>query len=252
MTSPRSADHTDLDWPTMLRTALDGCGMRAVYQPIIDLTRGDTVGYEALIRFVGYPIRNPEPWFAAARQHGLSAPLQAAALRAALTHRDTLPANCFLTVNISPDVLHTPDIQAVWQDEGNLHGIIVELTETNDHTSLDNDLDQLRHAGARIAVDDAGSGHPGLTRLRTLRPALIKLDRSLIKDIDHHETKRALVQMIATFAARIDAQLLAEGIENPGELAALARLHVPLGQGYHLGRPARPWTHSRSRASLPR
>ena len=88
--------------------------MRAVYQPIIDLTRGVTDGYEALIRFVGYPVRNPEPWFAAARDHGLNAPLQAAALRAALANRDTLPANCFLTVNIGPDVLHTPDIRAVW------------------------------------------------------------------------------------------------------------------------------------------
>jgi EAL domain-containing protein (putative c-di-GMP-specific phosphodiesterase class I) len=235
----------DVDWPAMLRTALDGCGMRAVYQPIIDLTRGVAVGYEALIRFVGYPIRNPEPWFAAAREHGLSAPLQAAALRAALADRDTLPADCFLTVNIGPEVLHTREVRSVWQDHPDLRGIIVELTEhaaIDDHTALEPDLDRLRAAGARIAVDDAGSGPTGLTRLLTLRPAMIKLDRALISDIDRDDTKRALVEMIATFAARIDARLLAEGIERPGELATLAALDVPLGQGYHLGRPARPWT----------
>ena len=235
----------ETDWPTMLRTALDGSGMRAVYQPIIDLTSGVTVGYEALIRFVGYPIRNPGPWFAAAREHGLNAPLQAAALRAALADRETLPANCFLTVNIGPEVLHTTDIRAVWQDHPDLHGIIVELTghiTTDDHPALEPDLDRLRAAGARIAVDDTGTGYAGLTQLRTLRPAMIKIDRALISDIDHDETKRAAVDMLATFAGRIDAQLLAEGIERPAELATLAALNVPLGQGYHLGRPARPWT----------
>ena len=101
------AEVFDVDWPSMLRSALDGCGMRAVYQPIVDVSRGVVVGYEALIRFVGYPVRSPEPWFAAAHEHGVSAELQAAALRAALADRSTLPANCFLTVNIGPEVLHT-------------------------------------------------------------------------------------------------------------------------------------------------
>ena len=71
---------------------------------------------------------------------------------------------------------------------------------------------------------------------------MIKIDRALISDIDRDETKRAAVEHLATFATRIDAQLLAEGIERPAELATLAALNVPLGQGYHLGRPARPWT----------
>ena len=232
MTSMFSDGETD--WPALLGTALDGCGMRAVYQPIIDLTRGVTVGYEALIRFVGYPIRNPEPWFAAAREHGLNAQLQAAALRAALAHRDTLPDDCFLTVNIGPEVLHTPAIRSVWTDHPDLHGIILELTG-HPGTGAHPDLDRLRAAGARIAAD---AGSP----LHTLRPSVIKLDRALISDIDTNRTKRAVVENLATLAARIDAQLLAEGIEHPAELATLAALDVPLGQGYHLGRPARPWT----------
>jgi EAL domain-containing protein (putative c-di-GMP-specific phosphodiesterase class I) len=249
---PSMFTEAETDWPTMLHTALDGCGMRAVYQPIIDLTRGATVGYEALIRFVGYPIRNPEPWFTAARTHGLNPALQAAALRAALADRDTLPANCFLTVNLSPEVLHTPEIRSVWHDHPDLHGIIVELTghtATEDHQ----DLEHLHTAGARIAVDNAAP-QAGLTWLHTLRPAMIKMDRSLISDIHRDDTKRAQVQTLATFATRINAQLLAEGIEHPAELATLTALDIPLGQGYHLGRPARPWTPSttRSRASLPR
>jgi len=70
---------------------------------------------------------------------------------------------------------------------------------------------------------------------------MIKLDRSLVRDIDRDEAKRALVEMVGTFAGRVDAWLLAEGIERAGELATLADLRVPLAQGYFLARPAEPW-----------
>ena len=234
------AEVYDIDWPGMLRSAVEDCGLRAVYQPIADLARGVVVGYEALIRFVGYPVRSPDPWFAAAHEHGLSADLQAAALRAAFADRDGLPPSCFLTVNIGPEVLDTEVVRQVWQDQGDLRGVVVELTEhVEDVKALEPDLDRLRDAGALIALDDAGAG---LSRLLALRPAMIKLDRELVRDIDRDEAKRALVEMLGTFAVRIDARLVAEGIERAGELRALAGLNVPLGQGYHLGRPGRPWT----------
>ena len=117
------------DWPALLRAAVDGHGLRAVYQPIVDLARGTVAGYEALIRFDGYPVRGPEPWFTAAMTYGYSAELQAAALRTALADRAGLPPNCFLTVNIGPEVLHTDVVRRVWADTGDLRGLIVELTE---------------------------------------------------------------------------------------------------------------------------
>jgi EAL domain-containing protein (putative c-di-GMP-specific phosphodiesterase class I) len=236
----------DLDWPDMLESAIRGDGVRAVYQPIVDVARGRVVGYEALTRFEGYRVSNPELWFAAAGRHGRGAELQAAALRTALAERTGLPRNCFLTVNVGPEVLNHPAIRKVWADEGDLRGLVVELTEhfaVEDYTGLEPDLNRLRAAGALIAVDDAGSGYAGLTHLLALRPSMIKLDRALVQDVDQDEAKRALVEMVGTFAGRIDAWLLAEGIERAGELDALAALQVPLAQGYHLSRPAGPWAH---------
>jgi EAL domain-containing protein (putative c-di-GMP-specific phosphodiesterase class I) len=233
----------DLDWPDRLAGVLVGTGLRAVYQPIVDLARGVVVGYEALTRFDG-PVSSPAPWFDAARRYGCSAELQACALRAALKERAGLPGNCFLTVNVGPEVLSHPAIRAIWAEQGDLRGLVVELTEhfaIDDYTALEPDLDRLRAAGALIAVDDAGSGYAGLVHLLALRPAMIKLDRALVQDVDRDEAKRALVEMVGIFAGRIDAWLLAEGIERPGEMEAMAALHVPLGQGYHLGRPAEPW-----------
>mgnify|MGYP000135284043 CR=1 FL=1 len=232
------------DWETLLASACSGEGLAAAYQPIIDTARGTVVGYEALARFPGYAEKNPEAWFSAARQHGKAAELEAVALRTALKARAELPANCFLTVNVSPELLTTETIRSVWREEGKLGGLIVELTEQtpiDSYVDLEPDLNQLRAAGALIAVDDAGAGYAGLRHLLALRPSLIKIDRDLVQDVDRDEAKRALIGMLGAFASRVDAWILAEGVERAEELEALVSLGVPLVQGYYLARPAPPW-----------
>jgi EAL domain-containing protein (putative c-di-GMP-specific phosphodiesterase class I) len=232
------------NWDAWLEAACRGEGLSAAYQPIADTARGTVVGYEALARFPGYPERNPEAWFAAARRHGKSEELEAAALRTALAARPTLPPNCFLTLNVSPELLTSESIRNIWREEGNLGGLIVELTEQtpiDSYLGLEPDLNQLRAAGALIAVDDAGAGYAGLRHLLSLRPSMIKIDRDLVQDVDRDEAKRALIEMLGTFASRVDAWVLAEGVERVEELEALVSLGVPLVQGYCLARPGPPW-----------
>lgn len=94
-----------------------------------------------------------------------------------------------------------------------------------------------------IAVDDAGAGYAGLRHLLALRPSLIKIDRELVQDVDRDEAKRALIGMLGSFASRVDAWILAEGVERAEELDALVSLGVPLVQGYYLAKPAPPWAH---------
>jgi EAL domain-containing protein (putative c-di-GMP-specific phosphodiesterase class I) len=232
------------EWDSLLAAACRGEGLAAAYQPIIDTARGTVVGFEALARFPGYAEKNPETWFAAARTRGRAAELESAALRTALAARAALPPNCFLTLNVSPELLPSESVRSVWRDEGNLGGLIIELTEQtpiDSYLALEPDLDRLRAAGALIAVDDAGAGYAGLRHLLALQPAMIKVDRELIRDIDRDEAKRALVGMLGTFASRVDAWILAEGVERAEELDALVSLGVPLVQGYFLARPAPPW-----------
>jgi EAL domain-containing protein (putative c-di-GMP-specific phosphodiesterase class I) len=230
--------------PALLARGLTGEGLSTQFQPVVDLARGTVVGYEALSRFDGYPVTNPELWFEAARRHGCSAALEALALRRALDARGGLPPHTFLAVNVSPDVLADPEVVEVFAGHPDLGGIVVELTENariDSYLSLEPALNRLRSAGAMIAIDDAGAGYAGLQHLISLHPHIIKLDKNLVLGIDRDETKRALVDMIGTFASRIDAWVLAEGIEHLGELDAVICLGVPLAQGFLLGRPAPPW-----------
>ncbi|MGY1837008.1 EAL domain-containing protein [Blastococcus sp. SYSU DS0510] len=217
----------------------DADDLTLVFQPIVDLATAGIAGYEALARFPG--AAGPDVWFAAAADAGIAADLEALAIHKALAAVDRLPDGTFLTVNVSPHLLGADVVQAALATRPDLHRVVLELTE---HTPVDDlfllrrQTDALRQRGALIAVDDAGSGYSGLQQLTAVRPQLVKLDRSLVSDVDGDPVRMALVEMIGEFAGRIDAWLLAEGVETPAELAAFTRIGVPLAQGWLLGRPA--------------
>src|SRR3954470_10257584 len=209
-----------------------------VFQPIVDLAAATVAGYEALARFPG--AAGPDVWFAAAAEAGIAAELESLAIHKALAVVPSLPANTFLTVNVSPHLLGSAPVRDALGTRPDLHRVVVELTE---HTPVDDlellrrQCDELRRRGALIALDDAGSGYSGLQQLAALRPQVVKLDRALVSDADPDPVRVALAEMLGEFAGRIDAWLLAEGIETQAELAAFARLGVPLAQGWLLGRP---------------
>jgi EAL domain-containing protein (putative c-di-GMP-specific phosphodiesterase class I) len=211
---------------------VDPALIELVAQPIVDVKRGEVVGYEALSRF------RVEP------RQGLGAQLDAVVVQKALELSARRPKNCFLSINVEPAHLVRPELLGVLNAVPNLDGIVLELTEHQeiaDVRQLLTALDQLRARGAVIAVDDAGSGYSGLRRLLELRPQVIKLDRELVANVDQDAAKLALVQMLGDLVGRLDGWLLAEGVETENELRVLQQLGVPLAQGYFLARPAPPW-----------
>ena len=210
-----------------------------VFQPIVDLARARVAGYEALPRFPG--TAGPEVWFAAAADAGIAAELEALALHKALAAVPDLPPDTFLTVNVGPHLLGTRPVQEAFATRPDLRRVVVELTEhapVSDLSALRVQVAELRARGALVALDDTGSGWSGLQQLAALRPQLVKLDRALVADADADPVRLALAEMVGEFAGRIDAWLLAEGVETPAELAAFAQLGVPLAQGWLLGRPS--------------
>lgn len=229
---PDSVPHRILD-------AIEGRGLQIVVQPIVDLATMQVTGVEALTRFDGPPA-GPDQWFAEATELGLGTLLEMTAVHAALDLLPQLPPDLYLSINASPATVDTDDfMQALSVVDGSR--IVIELTEHTsvvDYFSLLARIDRLRRTGVRIAVDDAGAGYASFRHILALLPDIIKFDRNLISGIDVDPAREALVEALASFAARIEAELVAEGIENSGELTSLARLGVTCGQGYHLARPA--------------
>jgi EAL domain-containing protein (putative c-di-GMP-specific phosphodiesterase class I) len=242
MTSPPVS--RPIDWPGELARVLDEPGrVRPAFQPLVDLQRGVVCGWEMLARFDSPVDAAPPDWFAAAERHGVAGRLEAALIEAGLTASRALPPNCFLTINVAPTALTTPEVRAAFGAAGSLGGVVVEITEqaaVDDYEQVGRALDDLRARGAAIAVDDAGAGYASLSHIVALRPQFVKLDRRLISDVDVDEAKVAVIEAFGSFANRIDAWIVAEGVERAGELDALVRLGVPLAQGFGLGRPSRP------------
>jgi EAL domain-containing protein (putative c-di-GMP-specific phosphodiesterase class I) len=233
---------TALDWDAAIERVLaEPTHIQPAFQPVVDLERGVPIGYEMLARFDSEIEAPPPAWLAEAERRGLGSRLEAALVEAGLEALDWVPDNCFLAINVSPRALGSPDLAALLASRESLEGVVIEVTEqvvVEDYIHFDYVLRSLRAAGAAIAVDDAGAGYASLQHIVALRPQFVKLDRWLVANLDEDEAKLAVIEALGTFCSRIDAWMVAEGIERPEEVAALQRLRVPLGQGFWLGTPA--------------
>jgi len=220
-----------------VRLLVDAARLRVAIQPVLELESGTVVGHEALSRFGG---RVPtDRWFKAASLYGLGGELERVTLTEALTLLSTLPQHEFLAVNVSPAALSDKQVLALL-DAADLSRVVIEITEHEavaDYAVTRAALGRLRRAGARIAVDDTGAGFASLRHVLMLQPDLIKLDTSLTRGIETDKRQQALVRAVTQFAAQVGADVLAEGIEEQGQLDALREIGVPLGQGWHLGVP---------------
>jgi EAL domain-containing protein (putative c-di-GMP-specific phosphodiesterase class I) len=117
----------------------------------------------------------------------------------------------------------------------------LECTEQQavpDVVPLRRQVKALRRLGFGFAIDDAGAGYASFALIAALRPSIIKIDRQITHGIRNDDAKQALVEAFVSFGQRIDARLVAEGIETRREVATLSDLGVELGQGFLLGRPS--------------
>lgn len=213
-------------------------GLRVVFQPIRRLHDNELIGYEALSRF---PAGTPDSWFTEAHDLGLGVHLEMTAIIQAVALRQ--PDWGHVSINVSATTVLASEFVDLVGRLQEPRRLVVELTEhaaVADYNKLDDGLRRLRDAGVRVAVDQA-SGGLASDHIRRIAPDIIKVDRSLIADLDTHVAHRASVKAIVESAAGIGASVVAEGIEREEERAASLQLGVQFGQGYLLGRPIAPF-----------
>jgi EAL domain-containing protein (putative c-di-GMP-specific phosphodiesterase class I) len=207
-----------------------------VFQAVRRLADGRLVGYEALTRFEA--TWTPSQVFAHARAADRLRELEVATLGAAAEASPALPADVWLSVNCSPDLLVDTDALAavlapVHRD------IVLELSEQDAISDYSPIAEAVARLGPRfrLAVDDAGAGFSSLRHILEVRPQLVKLDLGLVQGVATDLTRTALIAGFVRFAADAHFELIAEGIETEADYVALRHLGVELGQGYLLGRP---------------
>jgi len=223
-----------------VRRVLEGGSIHMAFQPIVSLGSRECIGYEALARFPGEQIVSPQSWFSAAAAQGLAYELEIAAVSSALSQLGDLPADAFVSLNVSPVTAGSPELRELIGLNRRAR-VVFEIKEdaaVDDYQRFTGAIDELRATGVRIAVDDAGLADVSLRHMLDIRPDFIKIDTDVTRGVDHDTVRQAIVMAFRSLATQAGALSLAEGIETEEELEMLRSLKIDLGQGYLLGRPA--------------
>ncbi len=214
-------------------------------QPIIDLESDRVSGWEALSRFTDdVGVEKPShAVFNAAVHAGVGVAFELQAVRSALALFKSLPTGTYLSLNVSVRTLTSPqllsDLGTAVEAGVRPARLVIEITQGAPVHNVQAAVDAreaLWQRGIRLAIDDFGGGHAGLVHAITLRPDIVKLDRTLVDGVAKApERARFLTGMISGLPH--GAVVVAKGVESPEDLAAMRMAGVSHAQGYYLGVP---------------
>lgn len=228
--------------------------MNTFFQPIFDMKSNETFGFEALNRPMSTKLfKTPDFFYEFVGQTENVFLFECFCRNLSLARYyerlNVFPRNKDFTLflNIHPNVLldknyhsgETLSLLKTFNIEPDQ--VVFELTERSAVTDFEEFarvLSHYRSQGYRIAVDDVGSGYNSLKTLIYLKPEFIKLDRSLIQNIDAHPAQQQLLKIILNYAIESGTKVIAEGIETKEEYAFIESVGVHYAQGYAIGRPA--------------
>lgn len=213
-------------------------------QPIVSLSQGAVVGYEALSRGPAQsPVHRADLLFSTAVNMGLTQELELACVARALDWAVKVPAQYWLSINIGTAMLNNPafwDLISREQLKPGLPRLVFELTE---HLPIDlakemlDAVHNLKARGIRLALDDTGCGFANLFAVETLRPEIVKLCITVISRIGRSRDVAQEIQEIADRIAQLGGSTLGEGVERKDQVEVLKQCGVSLAQGYYFGHP---------------
>jgi diguanylate cyclase len=232
-----------------LRKALHNREFALHYQPKLDLATQRLAGVEALAR---WPRENgtavpPDMFVSALEQTGLIAPFTYWALETAVAQREawlergwhiSVAVNVPLSVVMEPSFL--AELSRIVAGREIRDGLLLEITENiflGDYERINEVLGEVRAIGLGCSIDDFGTGHSSLVRLRQLPVGEIKVDRSFVMAMLDNKDDEVIVRSTIDLAHNLGLKVVAEGVENARLLDALSKLGCDVVQGYHISRP---------------
>ena len=247
LSSARAAvDRISRERGERLRRIICDESLSTVYEPIVRLDDRSTIGYEALVRGpVGSGLETPMKLFSVAENANLEYELDNLCRRLGLRNARGIGPGEKLFLNILPTSIHDPefaneDFQRTLDAMGLApQSLVLEVSERqaiSNYPIFREAIDHFLRLGFAIALDDTGAGYSSLEAALELNPDFLKVDMSLIRGIDENPQKQELLSGLQRLASRMDATVIAEGIETEEEFATVAALGCTYGQGYGIGR----------------
>jgi EAL domain-containing protein (putative c-di-GMP-specific phosphodiesterase class I) len=236
-----------------LRRAIEREELRVYYQPQILMSTGETVGFEALVRWE-HPERGllaPSEFISLAEETGMIIALGhwvlTEACRQVRIFREQIPheASLRMSVNLSARQFRYPElveeVSAILSETGtDPQDVTLEITESvmmEKGPDARGILGALKGLGLTLAMDDFGTGYSSITNLKSFPVDVLKLDRSMVEGMDREPQNRALVSATIGLAHALGLDVVVEGVETAGELDELRSMGCDIAQGYYWYRP---------------
>ncbi|MEE4246613.1 MAG: bifunctional diguanylate cyclase/phosphodiesterase [Kangiellaceae bacterium] len=234
-----------------VKTAIEHKEFELYYQPKINLTTGDVVGAEALIRWkkpTGQMVF-PDQFIPTAEESGLIVDIGEWTIKQACydckNWQLSGKSNMHVAVNLSWVQFkrsHIPSIVRLALEETGLSPEYLELEVTeslliDDLQRVNQQLQELVDMGVNIAIDDFGTGYSNLNYLAQFNASTLKIDRSFVANMVDSTEKRHIVEAILKMSHAMNLINVAEGVENSDSIALLKQLGCEYGQGYFWSKP---------------
>lgn len=234
-----------------LKQAVDRNEFSLVYQPLVCVTSNQLIGLEALLRWKSEQLGDvpPAEFIPLAEAAGTIIPIGCWVLNHAAAMIKTLAQlgvrDVFISVNVSVLQLMQENfieiVEEVVQTQGiSLDSLKIEITETvlvESFPQIKTKIKLMREMGIKICLDDFGTGYSSINYLTRLPLDILKLDKSLIRDLNRNERSQVLFKNLIHMAHDIGIQVVAEGVESQQQMELIRELGCDYAQGYYIGRP---------------
>jgi EAL domain-containing protein (putative c-di-GMP-specific phosphodiesterase class I)/GGDEF domain-containing protein len=217
-----------------------------IYQPIVALEDHAVLGFEALVRGpLGSGLESPLTLFEVAESSDLVFELDNLCRRQALRNARGLKQNQKLFLNILASSVYDPEFDDAHVrarlEELNLgpSNLVLEISERHaiqNFAIFGEVISRFSNLGFGIAIDDIGAGFSSLVAVLELNPHFLKIDMALVRGIDDDPHRQEVLHGMQALAQRMDAAIIAEGVETREEMETLHELGIRYAQGFLLGR----------------
>ncbi len=236
---------SNMEWINRIKDAIDRGRIVTYFQPIIDNKTGTTIKYESLVRMIGSDSKviSPFHFLDIAKKAKLYTQITKIVLDKTLEKFKNLPQYDF-SINITVEDINDKEIPSYIYNKldkfPHPERFIVEITESEeikDYIAIEEFIKNIKRYGAKVAIDDFGTGYANFEHIIALNADFIKIDGSLIKNIDKDENSRIITEAIIAFSKKLGSKTIAEYVHSEEIYQKVKEMGADYSQGFYLGEP---------------